>query len=219
MNILPIRFGVALGVAAIAGVALAGSAGVATGSVRRGPSTRTATRTVTVTKTVLATTTQPGVPAFVSQNLAAFGGSVTSPAGPYRAHPSEITFSSSPVGGPNLAVYVDHLSWVDWGQPVAYASGIVHTRDWQQNGFIATPGGAIVDQLLSCEGRSYYTYSELLAPAGFPSNSQSTEAMRRPGARAARRCRLGLFRGRVPKTIVSRTAAVGRFKTRETPLT
>jgi hypothetical protein len=32
----------------------------------------------------------------------------------------------------------------------------------------------IVDQLLSCEGRPYYTYAELFAPAGFPSNSQDT---------------------------------------------
>ena len=112
-------------------------------------------------------------PALVSTNLAGFGSSVTGPRGPYASRPSKITFSTYPVGL-GLAVYVDHLSWVDWGKPVAYARGIVHTRDWQQHGYIATPGGVIVDQLLSCEGRSYYTYAELFAPAGFPSNSQDT---------------------------------------------
>jgi hypothetical protein len=117
---------------------------------------------------------QPGVPAVVSKNLAAFGGSITGPRGPYSARPSKIAFSTSLVGGPNLAAYVDHLSWVDWGQPVAYASGVVHTRDWQQHGYVATPGGVIVDQLLSCNGRYYYTYAELFAPAGFAFNSQDT---------------------------------------------
>jgi hypothetical protein len=61
-------------------------------------------------------------------------------------------------------------------QPVAYASGIVHTRDWQQAGFVATPGGVIVDRLLSCDGRCYYTYSQLFAPAGYQFNSQTTSA-------------------------------------------
>ena len=109
-------------------------------------------------------------PALVSKNLAGFGSSVTGPRGPYASRPSKITFST----GSDFAAYVDHLSWVDWGKPVAYARGIVHTRDWQQHGYIATPGGVIVDQLLSCEGRSYYTYAELFAPAGFPSDSRNT---------------------------------------------
>ena len=109
-------------------------------------------------------------PALVSKNLALFGSSVTGPRGPYAARPTKITFST----GSYFAAYVDHLSWVDWGQPVAYARGIVHTRDWQQHGYVATPGGVIVDQLISCEGRSYYTYAELFAPAGFPSDSRNT---------------------------------------------
>jgi len=164
--ILPIRSGVALAVAAVAGLAVAG---VASGSPRHSATTRT----VTVTKTVQATKTQPGVPALVSQRLAALGSSITSPRGPYLARPHKITFATSRVGY-GLAVYVDHLRWADWDQPVAYASGTVHTRDWQQAGFVATPGGVIVDQMLSCEGRSYYTYSQLFAPAGFQFNSQST---------------------------------------------
>lgn len=123
-------------------------------------------RTATVTRT-----TQPGLSALVSKNLAPFGSSVTGPRGPYQTHPSKITFSSSRV---NLAAYVDHLSWFEWGQPVAYARGIVHTRDWQQHGYVATPGGVIVDQVISCNGRSYYTYAEMFAPAGFPSDSRNT---------------------------------------------
>jgi hypothetical protein len=108
---LVICSGMALALAAIAGVTVPG---VASGSAR-----------------------QPGVPAVVSKNLAAFGSSITGPRGPYPARPSKITFSTYPVGE-GLAVYVDHLSWVDWGQPVAYARGIVHTRDWQQHGYVAT---------------------------------------------------------------------------------
>jgi hypothetical protein len=170
---LPVRSGVALALVAVAGVSVAG---IASGSARHSTSRRTLTVTKTKTKTVYSRSATNAAPvaALVSLGLASFGSSITSPRGPYRARPSKITFSTSPVGGPNLAVYVDHLSWVDWGQPVAYASGIVHTRDWQQHGFIATPGGVIVDQLLSCGGHSYYTSSELFAPAGFASNSEDT---------------------------------------------
>jgi hypothetical protein len=109
-------------------------------------------------------------PTLVSKNLAGIGSSVTGPRGPYASGPSKITFSNRS----DFAAYVDHLSWVDWGLPVAYARGIVHTRDWQQHGYIATPGGVIVDQLISCEGRSYYTYAELFAPAGYAANSELT---------------------------------------------
>jgi hypothetical protein len=107
---------------------------------------------------------------------------VTGPRGPYASRPSKITFST----GSDFAAYVDHLSWVDWGKPVAYASGIVHTRNWQQHGYIATPGGVILDQLISCEGRSYYTYAELFAPAGFAQDSQNTYFGQ--NARALTRC-------------------------------
>jgi hypothetical protein len=109
-------------------------------------------------------------PALVSKNLAPIGTSVTKPRGPYQAHPSKITFAT--YGDP--AAYVDHLHWFDWGKPVAYARGIVHTRAWQQHGYVATPGGMIVEQLVSCNRRPYYTYAELFAPAGYAVNSQRT---------------------------------------------
>ena len=168
-----VRSGVALSLAFVAVAGVAG-AGIASGSTRHSTSSRTVTVTKTNTVYSPSATNVAPVAGLVSLRLAAFGSSISSPRGPYRGRPSKITFSASPVGGPDLAVYVDHLSWVDWGKPVAYASGIVHTRDWQQHGFIATPGGVIVDQLVSCGGRSYYTYSELFAPGGFPSNSQDT---------------------------------------------
>jgi hypothetical protein len=107
-------------------------------------------------------------PALVSKNLAPIGSSVTGPRGPYQARPSKLTFSTG-----YFAAYVDHLSWFDWGKPVAYARGVVHTRDWQQHGYVGTPGGVVVDRLVLCNGRSYYTYAEFFAPAGFAYNSRS----------------------------------------------
>jgi hypothetical protein len=135
--------------------------------------------TVAVAGAALASARQP---ALVSKNLAAFGSSVTGPRGPYASRPTKITFET----GSYFAAYVDHLSWVDWGKPVAYARGIVHTRDWQQHGYIATPGGVIVDQLISCEGRPYYTYAELFAPAGYAANSERTDVG--SNGRALTRC-------------------------------
>jgi hypothetical protein len=111
-----------------------------------------------------------GQPALVSKNLAGIGLSVTGPRGPYASRPSKITFSNRS----DFAAYVDQLHWFDWGKPVAYARGIVHTRAWQQHGYVATPGGVIIDQLQSCNGRTYYTYAELFAPAGYAYNSEST---------------------------------------------
>jgi hypothetical protein len=112
-------------------------------------------------------------PALVSKNLAPIGTDVTKPRGPYQARPSKITFDTSKVGY-GFAAYLDHLKWFDWGKPVAYARGIVHTRTWQQHGYVATPGGMIVEKLVSCNGRSYYTYAEHFAPAGYYYNSEST---------------------------------------------
>jgi hypothetical protein len=112
-------------------------------------------------------------PALISKNLAPFGTDVTKPRGPYQARPSKITFDTSKVGY-GFAAYVDHLKWIDWGKPVAYARAIVHTRAWQQHGYVATPGGVIVDHLVLCNGRSYYTAAELRAPAGFAENTRST---------------------------------------------
>jgi hypothetical protein len=160
-------------ISAAAVLAVTGAvAGVASGSGGHSGATRTVTVTKTRTVYVLSTTNTPPVAARISRRLAAFGTGITSPRGPYLRRPAKITFSTGPY---NLAAYVDHLRWVDWGQPVAYASGSVHTSDSPQAGYVVQQGGVVVDQLRSCNGRSYYTYSELFAPAGFPYNSQETD--------------------------------------------
>jgi hypothetical protein len=94
---VPVRSGVALALVAVAGVA---AAGIASGSTRHSTSSRTVT--VTKTKTIYSRSTTNAAPvaALVSLRLATFGSSITSPRGPYRARPSKITFSTSPVGGP-----------------------------------------------------------------------------------------------------------------------
>jgi hypothetical protein len=121
---------------------------------------------------LLSTANAPGVAALVSQNLAPVGMSVTSPRGPYRTRPARLSFSDDRYNG---YLWIDHLTWVDWGQPIANASGIVHASDWPHVNLITTtPGGVMLDQLRSCGTRSYYTMAVMLAPAGYPANSQAT---------------------------------------------
>jgi hypothetical protein len=127
--------------------------------------------TVIETDHVLSTTNAPGAAARVSRNLASFGGSIQSPRGPYRGRPTKLTFVA---GGNAGSLWIDHLTWVDWGQPIAYASGIVHARAWPSANFITTAGGVMLDQLRLCGTRSYYTMAVMLAPAGYPANSQAT---------------------------------------------
>jgi hypothetical protein len=132
-------------------------------------------RTITVTKIVhvLSTTNAPGVSALVSQNLAPYGSSIQSPRGPYRPRPAKLTFDEGGIVG-STSLWIDHLTWVDWGQPIAYASGIVHARAWPSANFITTPAGIVLYELRSCGTRSYYTMAAMFAPAGFPANSEST---------------------------------------------
>jgi hypothetical protein len=95
---------------------------------------------------LLSTTNAPGVAALVSVNLAGFGSIVTSPRGPYRAHPAKIAFDLGGYSGAGTkGLWIDHLSWVDWGQTIAYASGTVQARAWPSANFITTPGGVMLD--------------------------------------------------------------------------
>ncbi len=111
----------------------------------------------------------------VSEKLAALGSSVTSPRGPYRARPRKIAFDlGGYYGAGTKGLWIDHLKWVDWGQPVAYASGVVHARVWPSTNFMTTAGGIMLDQVRSCGAHSYYTYASMLVPAGYPANTEST---------------------------------------------
>jgi hypothetical protein len=112
----------------------------------------------------------------VSVTLSALGVGVRSSRGPYRAHPTKIAFNyGSYYGAGTKGLWIDHLRWVNWGKPVAYASGLVHARVWPSKRFITTAGGITLDQLRPCSAtRSYYTYASMLVPAGFPQSAKST---------------------------------------------
>jgi hypothetical protein len=115
-------------------------------------------------------------PALVSVDLAAIGGDVLSPHGPYRVRPARIAFNyGGYYGAGTKGLWITHLKWVDWGQPVAFASGIVHARVWPSHRFITTAGAITLDQLRYCgtKPRLYYAYASMQVPAGFPQNARS----------------------------------------------
>jgi hypothetical protein len=152
-------------------------AGTMAGSATAAQNHRLPPRTATVTKTVhTRSTAKPSTAgARVSVKLAALGSTVTSPHGPYRARPVKIAFDlGGYYGAGTNGLWIDHLTWVDWGQPVAYASGVVHARVWPGHNFITTPGGIMLDELRSCGTHVYYTSAAMLVPAGYPANTEST---------------------------------------------
>ena len=117
-----------------------------------------------------------GAVTLLSVRLAGLGSAVRSPRGPFRTRPTKVAFDlGGYYGASTKGLWIDHLRWVDWGKPVAFASGLVHARVWPSKNFITTPGGITIDQLRSCgTGRSYYTYASMLVPAGFPQNTEAT---------------------------------------------
>jgi hypothetical protein len=129
-------------------------AGVATGSDGHRPRTRT----VTVTKTVLATTTQPGVPALVSSR--------GENAGPYVAHPASLSLiPASPSNAQPPETKAVHLHWVDWGQPIAFATGDILYKPEGSNGFQAYSGALVFYNLMACGSAPTYYYTSVY---GFP---------------------------------------------------
>ena len=93
-------------------------------------------------------------------------GSVTSPRGPYRARPAKLAFDlGGYYGAGTKGLWIDHLKWVGWGQPVAYASGVVHARVWPGHGYVTRAGGIMLDQLRSCGTKpsTYYTSASMLS--------------------------------------------------------
>lgn len=162
-------------VAAFTLSAFGGIGGVAAGS--DGPVARTHAVTVTKTARARPRTRTPRSKTLVSVRLAGIGGNVTSPRGPFRARPTEMSFD---LGGYDSAgtkgLWIDHLKWVDWGQPVAYASGVVHARVWPGHSYVTRAGGIMLDQLRSCGTKpsSYYTSASMDVPDGFPQSTEST---------------------------------------------
>ncbi len=104
----------------------------------------------------------------VSVRLAAIGANVTSPRGPFRTRPAKLVFGSG--------LWIDHLKWADWGQSVAFASGMVHARVWPGHSYVTRAGGLMLDQLRTCGTKptSYYTSVSMDVPDGFPENTEST---------------------------------------------
>ncbi len=112
----------------------------------------------------------------MSVRLAGMGSNVTSPRGPYRARPTKLAFDLGGYYGAGIkGLWIDHLKWVDWGQPVAYASGVVHARVWPGHSYVTRAGGIMLDQLRFCGTgpRSYYTSASMVVPDGFPQNTES----------------------------------------------
>jgi hypothetical protein len=152
---------------------LSGAVGVAAGGQR---ATRTRVLTRSQRLTPRADVKRQRVVTLVSVTLSTLGVGVRSSHGPFRARPTKIAFNyGSYYEAGTRGVWIDHLRWVDWGKPVAYASGVVHARVWPSKKFITTAGGIMLDQLRSCSAkRSYYSYASMLVPAGFPQNAKST---------------------------------------------
>jgi hypothetical protein len=162
-------------VAASTVAAFGGTVGVAAGSNEHAAHTHG----VAVAKTALARTRTrtPRSETLVSTRLAGIGGNVTSPRGPYRARPTKISFDLGGYDGAGTkGLWIDHLKWVDWGQPVAYASGVVHARVWPGHSYVTRAGGIMLDQLRSCGTKpsSYYTSASMVVPDGLPQNTEST---------------------------------------------
>jgi len=137
----PIRSGVTLAVAVI---------GIAAGTAAGHSSPR---RTETVTKTVLATTTRPGVPALVAQH--------GPNGGRYVATPSKLNL----IYGYRSDVDAAHLKWVDWGQPVAFATGDILIQT-STGGFQSVRGALVLSGLVACGTKptSYYKSATAYTP-------------------------------------------------------
>ncbi|HEX3615848.1 MAG TPA: hypothetical protein VHU61_04900 [Solirubrobacteraceae bacterium] len=159
-------------VAGVTVMVLGGTAGVAAGSYRH-----VAHPSVAAVIPKAAQARSPRTKTLVSVRLAALGSSVTSPRGPYRARPTKLAFDlGGYYGAETNGLWIDHLKWVDWGQPVAYASGLVHARVWPGHSYVTKSGGLMLDQLRSCGTKpgSYYTSASMDVPDGFPQNTEST---------------------------------------------
>jgi hypothetical protein len=148
--ILSIRFGfrLVIAVAVAVAVAVVGVAGVGA-SIAMG-STGQGISTLTVTRAVKTTTKLPGVPALVAKD--------GPKAGRYVTRPSSFYF----IYGYRSDVGASHLTWVDWGQPVAFATGdiLVQTSSGR---FQSVPGAVVLSGLIACGTKPTYYYKSATA--------------------------------------------------------
>jgi hypothetical protein len=137
MSLLSISSGVALAVAI---------AGFSAGSDRH----HHPLRTPTATKPAIATRRQPGALALVSQRGPT--------AGAYVPKPSKLNL----IYGYRSDAAAAHLKWVDWGQPVAFATGDILIQT-SSGGFESVPGALVLNELIACGTKPAYYYKSATA--------------------------------------------------------
>jgi len=92
--------------------------------------------------------------------------------GRYVVRPSRLNL----IYGYRSDVAAAHLRWVDWGQPVAFATGDILIQT-SSGGFESVPGALVLYQLTACGTKptSYYTAATYTAATAYtPSYPQYT---------------------------------------------
>lgn len=142
-------------VAAAAAIAIgAGSGNAAVGNaITQGRAGRAAKR-------LIGTTAKAGAPALVSR----YGPR----RGRYVARPSRLNL----IYGYRSDVAADHLRWVDWGQPVAFATGDILIQG-PSGGFQSVNGALVLNGLVACGPKPTYYYTS--ATAFTPTYDKYTE--------------------------------------------
>jgi hypothetical protein len=111
----------------------------------------------------------------VSVNLAAFGSSVNSPRGPFRARPRRSRSISGATTALARTVFGSAISNGSTGAKPSLTQAASCTLAYgQATASSPPPGGIMLEQLLSCDNRNYYTSSSMLVPAGYPENPEWT---------------------------------------------
>ena len=84
-------------------------------------------------------------------------------AGRYVAKPASLGLIPGPSG-----TKAAHLHWVDWGQPVAFATGDILYQTSAHN-FESEPGALVLYGLVACGSRPtyYYQQAEGFSPTGY----------------------------------------------------
>lgn len=78
--------------------------------------------------------------------------------GPYIAKPLKLDL----IDGYQSAVDAAHLKWVDWGQPVAFATGTILVQT-SATSFTSVRGAVVLTGLIACGSRPTYYYKSATA--------------------------------------------------------